>query len=386
MADKFFSFDNAESQLKDRRLHSPRWREHEFVVKFLHRGLQRGNSPAGLLRQFPGAYPQWQNCYFEFDVDCKEYDWLVVYQDLPESDNFVVEEKLCCPKEKTILITGEPSSITVFGRDYIRQYGTVLTFQEPWAMNHPDVVFHHPGLIWYYGLPFGDSEFLTWDQMAAAAPPEKNRSISTVCSQRKGSTTLHSARVEFTAKLKLDIPVLDIYGHGVLPMNDKAEALDPYRHHIVIENHIYNHHITEKLPDAFLGCTLPFYHGAPNTASYFPADSFIPIDIESYGKAREIIQFHLNNNEYNDRLPAILEARRRVLEEQNLFAILHRIINEKEPHITTSTMGKYIRNRSTMRLKNPLAGFRSLTEKTATKAYHRIASTSRKLKKGLRRL
>lgn len=164
-------------------------------------------------------------------------------------------------------------------------------------------------------------------------------------------------------------------------MDDKAEALDPYRHHIVIENHIYNHHITEKLPDAFLGYTLPFYHGAPNTSTYFPADSYIPIDIENYTKAHEIIKYHLANNEYQDRLPAIIEARRRVLEEQNLFAILHKIINEKEPSITRTTMGRYIRNRSTMRLKNPLAGIRSLTEKTATKAFHRVVSASRNLKK-----
>ncbi len=385
MADKFFSFDNSDNQLKNRESQSPRWQEYRYVVKFLHRGLGRGNSPAGLLRQFPGAYPQWQNCYFQFDVDCREYDWLVVYQDLPESDNLVVEEKLCCPKEKTILITGEPSSITVFGTDYIRQFGMVLTFQEPWAMRHPEVIFHHPGLIWYYGLPFGDGEFLTWDQMATASPPKKSKSISTVCSQRKGSTTLHSSRVEFTAKLKQDLPELDIFGHGVLPMNDKAEALDPYMHHIVIENHIYNHHITEKLPDAFLGCTLPFYHGAPNTAFYFPEDSFITIDIEDYRRAREIIQFHLANNEYLDRLPAILEARRRVVEEQNLFAILNRIISEKDPRISTATLGKCIRNRSTMRLKNPLAGIRSLTEKTATKAYHRMVSTTRKLKKRMQR-
>jgi len=41
-------------------------------------------------------------------------------------------------------------------------------------------------------------------------------------------------------------------------MNDKAAALDPYQYHIAIENHVFTHHMTEKLPDAFLGYTLPF--------------------------------------------------------------------------------------------------------------------------------
>ena len=150
----------------------------------MHRGLQRGNSIEGLLRQFPGSIPQWDNCLFDFDVDCREYDWLVVYQDLPPDDSFFTEEKLCCPRERTLLITGEPSTITVFGTDYLRQFGCILSFQEPWAMKHPNVVFHHPGLIWYYGLPFDGGDFITWDQMAAATPPVKSRLISTVCSQR----------------------------------------------------------------------------------------------------------------------------------------------------------------------------------------------------------
>jgi hypothetical protein len=341
----------------------------------MHRGLERGHSPAGLLRQFPGCYPQWNNCLFSFDVDDREYDWLVVYQDLPRSDSFFTEEKLCCPREKTILITGEPSSISIFGRDYLKQFGCILSFQEPWAMRHPNVFFHHPGLIWYYGLPFGEEgRFITWDRLAATLPPQKSKSLSTVCSQRRGNVTLHSARVDFTNALKKDISELDIFGHGVLPMNDKAEALDSYRFHIVIENHVYQHHLTEKMPDAFLGYALPFYHGAPNASAYFPKESFIPIDIGNYSKALEIIRYHLDNNEYRDRLPAIIEARRRVLEEQNLFAILHRLINEQEDKISKKTMRKVIRNRSTMRIKNPVAGLRSLGEKAAIMAYHRFIS------------
>ena len=343
----------------------------------MHRGLRRGRSISGFLRQFPGSIPQWDNCLFDFDVDCKEYDWLVVYHDLPKGDGYFTEETLCCPRERTMLITGEPSTITVFGTDYLKQFGHILTFQEPWAMRHPNVIYHHPGLIWHYGLPFGDGDMLSWDQIAATPPPKKSRLLSTVCSQRTGNVTLHSTRVEFTWRLKDELPELDIYGHGVNPMNDKAEALDPYKYHIAVENHVYDHHLTEKLPDAFLGYTLPFYHGAPNAADYFPKESFIPIDINDYQRTRDIIKSHLKNDEYEDRLPYIIEARRRVLEEQNLFAIINSKISEKDSEISTTTMGKVIRNRHTMRMKNPVAGVRSLLEKGLTKAYHRITFTSR---------
>ncbi len=349
----------------------------------MHRGLRRGHSFAGFLRQFPGSFPQWDSCLFEFDVDCRDYDWLIVYHDLPKDDTFFTEEKLACPRERTMLITGEPSTITVFGSDYLRQFGCILTFQEPWAMKHPNAIFHHPGLIWHYGLPFTQGDFITWDQMAATLPPQKTKTISTVCSSRTNNLTLHSTRVDFSWRLKDELPELDIFGHGVNPMNDKAEALDPYRFHIAVENHDYKHHLTEKLPDAFLGYTLPFYHGAPNAADYFPKESFIPIDINDYQRSRDIIKSHLTNNEYDDRLPYIIEARRRVLEEQNLFAIISSKICEQNQKITTTTTGKVIRNRSTMRIKNPLAGIRSLTMSAVTKTYHRITFKIRNKKKNL---
>ncbi len=361
----------------------PAWGAPRIKVKFMHRGLCRGRSHATFLRQFPGNFPQWGECLFDFDVDCRDYDWLVVYQDLPPDDSFFTEEKLACPREKTMLITGEPSTITVFGKDYLRQFGCILTFQEPWAMRHPNVIFHHPGLLWYYGLPADKGKFLTWDLLAASPLPKKTRLISTVCSQRTGNITLHSTRVDFTWRLKEDLPELDIFGHGVNPMNDKAEALDAYMFHIAVENHVYDHHLTEKLPDAFLGYTLPFYHGAPNADEYFPKESFIPIDINDYQRSRDIIKSHLRNNEYRDRLPYIIEARRRVLEEQNLFAIVSRKIVEQDRDIQTATTGRVVRNRSTMRIKNPLAGIRSLTEKAAVKAYHRLTFKSRNKRRHL---
>lgn len=383
MSKKFFSFNNLGDKLGDQNISRGKWGEPTIRVKFMHRGLRKGRSCEGFLRQFPGLFPQWGSCVFDFDVEGRDYDWLVVYQDLAPSGNFFTEEKLLCPREKTVLITGEPSSITVFGRDYLKQFGVIITFQEPWAMRHPNVVFHHPGLIWHYGLPFDDGPFITWDAMAEMGPPEKTKLLSTVCSQRTGNVTLHSTRVDFTWRLKDEVEELDIFGHGVNPMNDKAEVLDPYQFHIAVENHVYDHHLTEKLPDAFLGYTLPFYHGAPNAADYFPEESFIPIDINDYERSRDIIQFHLANNEYKDRLPYIIEARRRVLEEQNLFGILSRTIEDQDKKVTTSTMGKVIRNRSTMRIKNPLAGARSLTEKVLTKAYHRATFKSRNKPRGL---
>lgn len=321
--------------------------------------------------------PKWGNCHFIFDVEAQEYDWLAVYQDLPSTDSFFCEEFLHCPREKTILLTGEPSSITVFGTDYLRQFGAILTFQEPWAMRHHRVIFHHPGLIWHYGLGNWDDNCISWDTLNQTSPPRKDKLLSTVCSARVGKTTLHSSRVNFTWWLKDHIDGLDIYGHGVNPMADKCESLDRYHYHIAIENHVFKHHLTEKLPDSFLGFTLPFYHGAPNAADYFPKESFIPINIHNRQRSLEIIRHHINNDEYNDRLPYIKKAREHVLNEQNLFAILSKNIEELDRQPLRSHRNGVIYNRTTMRIKKPIAGIRSLTEKAAIKAYHRFYSQQR---------
>ena len=201
---------------------------------------------------------------------------------------------------------------------------------------------------------------------------EKTRKISTVCSSRAGKLTLHYKRVQFTNRLRSEVAELDVFGHGVRPMSDKAEALDPYEYHIAIENHVYPHHITEKLPDAFLGYTVPFYHGAPNAADYFPKESFVAIDFEDYERTRDIIRSTIANDEYQDRLPYIIEARRRVLEEHNLFALLEREIDRRHEASSGLEPHGVIMNRPTFRMRRPLAGVRGAAEKVITKTKHKL--------------
>jgi len=337
------------------------------------RSIIRGTSVDRWLRQFPGNVPEWGNCRFDFDLDAKEYDWLVVYHDLPRPKVSSYEEKLQCSPEKTILITTEPSTITVYGKDYLRQYGTVLTCQEPWAVPHPNCVFCQPGLLWYYGFPFEEGEIRTFSDMLQALPPEKTKTVSTVCSSRQGKLTLHYKRYGFTQKLKEVLPELDIFGHGVKPISDKAEVIDPYQYHITIENRVYPHHMTEKIPDIYLGYGVPFYYGCPNAADYYPPESFISIDINDVQRSCDVIRSTIANNEYADRLPYVVEARRRVLEEHNLFALLDRVIQEKDSeYIPPPVNHGVIMNRQTLRLKRPLTGIRSVLEKITTKTYHKF--------------
>lgn len=294
-------------------------------IKFLSDGMV-SPPPPGWRRQLPDAAPVLGGCEFVFDPQCREYDWLAVYDRFPSvaGERFSMwREELACPPENTVFLTVEPSSIKSYEPTFLRQFGHVLTGHEPWSIDQPGVIRSQPGLKWFYGD--GGASVKTLDEMLAEAPPEKTLDLSTVCSSKKQKHTLHRKRYDFTQRLKAELPGLDIFGHGVRPMKDKAEALDAYRYHIAIENHRCDHHWTEKVSDAFLGWTLPIYYGCTNLADYFPAGSFIEIDIDDFDKTLATIRETIAANTYAERIGLITEARRLVLDRYNLFAVLARI-------------------------------------------------------------
>ncbi len=331
------------------------------MVKFLSRA-SRHAQPDVWLRQFPGFNPVWGNCHFVFDADERHYDWLAVYDDLPKDADVRFakgREELACPRAHTLLITTEPSSIKRYGR-FARQFGCVLTSHEPGVLPHPQAIRSQPALHWFYG--WGKTRLISFDELSNHPSLSKTRLISTVSSSKQQRHTLHQRRYLFTQELKALLPDLDVFGHGVRDMDDKAEALQDYRYHVAVENFVGPHHWTEKLADSFLGCTLPFYYGCPNATDYFPAGSFIPIDIFDPPGAARIIRAAIDRGEYEQRLPLILEARRRVLYEYNTFAVLSRLIEERHSAAPV-TPGVTLLSRHALRAASPLNMLADVAEK-----------------------
>src|SRR5687768_17715451 len=54
---------------------------------------------------------------------------------------------------------------------------------------------------------------------------------------------------------------------------------DLYRYSLAIENFSGPYYWTEKVIDCYLSWTMPLYFGCTNLADYFPAESFVQIDI-----------------------------------------------------------------------------------------------------------
>ena len=304
-------------------------------VKFLYRGKSESGDQLWL-RKFPSNTPLWGNCVYILDKNCTDYDWLVVYDDLPpeDSERFSKRsEPLACNPKNTLLITSEPSTIKVYGSKYVRQFGHVLTTQEPWAIKHPNAIYSQCGYRWFYGI--GKEQIKEWDEIKKNKPNQKAAPISTVCSYKKQKNTVHAQRFEFTQRLKEAIPELEIFGRGVRALNDKADAIDAYKYHVVIENYSGKHHWSEKLADTYLGHALPFYYGCTNLERYFPEEAFILIDPYDVENSISIIREAVANDEYEKREAAVSAAREKILNDYNFFGVITKIIEEK--HSTEAT-------------------------------------------------
>lgn len=324
------------------------------------------------LHQFPHDEPVWGDYTFIFDRAATDYDWLLVYDDLParaDEAKKTSSELLACPRVHTLLVTTEPSSVKIYGNDYTHQFGAVLTSQPAWALPHPQRIHSQPALHWFYGV--GSRETVPFDSMLAHPPLDKSRDASMVYSPKAMRHTLHYHRARFMHWLVQHMPELDTFGRETArTLDDKADCLRDYRYHIAIENFIGEHHWTEKLADPFLGLSLPFYYGCPNAADYFPDESFIRIDIRDPAGALDIIRTAIANNEYEKRLPALIEARRRVMFEHNLFAVAAREIARLHRSNVQVEPGAAILSRRAMRLSSPAVALRDIYGKLLGRLRH----------------
>ncbi len=335
-----------------------------------------GGDELGWHRRFPNSAngnTRWGNCQFILDRHCMDYDWLVVYDDMPSlkgERHTLWEETLICSRQNTMLITTEPSTIKVYGSRFLNQFGWILTSQEPSVIQHPGAIFSQPGLVWFYA----DSDPRgAYDNIRDNIPIEKTKDISAVCSVKQQKHTLHHKRYEFIMALKKYVPEMELFGRGIRYVEDKADALDPYKYHVAIENFYGAHHWTEKLADPFLGGCMPVYYGCPNAEDYFPAESFLRIDIDDVDLAAETIQRAIKDKLYEKNLPAILESRRRVVEQYAPAANISRLVNLlNKPDAPRPFADESILSRHALRRKSLANALSYASEKAWVSLRHQI--------------
>lgn len=159
-----------------------------------------------------------------------------------------------------------------------------------------------------------------------APPPPKPWPLATVTSGKQ-LISGHGSRMGFIKRLRDAGVPMNLFGRGLpaelSPMGEvasKASALRPARLALVIENDaLGDQYVSEKIWDALLCWCLPLYYGSRAVNRLIPAGSFIRLpDLEDAGvqTVREAIE---STDVWERSLPAIAEARRRVLEELNII-------------------------------------------------------------------
>lgn len=292
---------------------------------------------------------------FVADPACEDYDWLVVYDELPCEDCGTYRagcERLRCPREHTILLTGEPVSIKRYSKSYTRQFGHLLTNRPYEAERHPG---YHLGRGYYYW--FNDRDYA---ESSRPVSGPKTKVVSACCSAKQMRHTRHADRFALMEALASGVPGFDWFGRGVRDFGKKYEVLDPYRYHVAVENHVAPHHWSEKIADAFLCECLPFYAGDPALTEVFPAESFIPIPIDDPQEAVRIVRAAIAAGEYERRCGAVLEAKRLILEKYNFWAQIISVV-ESVPRAVSGESGvARIYSRRALRRHSLLAALEDL--------------------------
>jgi hypothetical protein len=302
---------------------------------------------AMLVRQTPGSAGYWNGYRFlvnDLNANETEYDYWVVYGGLRGTETGT------CLKGGTFLVTGEPPSVKRYSRFFLRQFDAVVTCDR--NLRHKRPIYSYQPLPWHIGFrrfDHGDLEFIkSYDELKALRAIKKSRGISVITSD-KTITPGHQLRLEFVKKLKAYFGSdIDVYGRGIEEIQDKWDAIAPYRYHIAIENSVYPDYWTEKLSDAFLGGAYPLYHGCPNIHDYFRYGSLTRIDISDFSSAVAVIKRCLEDNTYEESRDHIMTARNMVLNEYNVFNLLVRVIQD------SSSAERSVRRRRVLRRENPV--------------------------------
>jgi hypothetical protein len=263
-----------------------------------------------LARQAPGGILAWKDAEFVINQESAYCDAWVIHEGLSR------RESTQCPADRVFFLSCEPPEIKTYGAGWLSPFTSVITCHRD--LRHPRIVQGQTALPWHVCR--------SYDQLAGQDFPDKDADLSVICSD-KATIEGHRRRLRFVEGLLRQTP-MPRFGRGFNALSDKWDGLAPYRYSIAIENSQHDHYWTEKIADCFLAGTVPIYWGAPNIRDYFPAEAMIVLDTLDPREAARIIKAEATKEGYEKRLPALREAKRRVLEDYNLLALAYRLATE----------------------------------------------------------
>lgn len=288
------------------------------------------NRLSGLfLRQTPGNNGIWGKCKFIVNQPFERCDWWIICH----FSTIRKPESILCDPSHIVFISMEPSDSWI-PSSFFNQFSQLVLCDR--NILHHNIKYSN-GTTWWVGMnvnyenghKFSPNFTLNHDSLKAIPPLFKEKQISVICS-RNQSFPGHVKRLAFLDKLMAH-PIskhIDFYGEGIRPIPDKWDAIAPYKYHLVLENSVVPDYWSEKLGDAFLGYAYPIYYGCPNITDYFSPESLKTIDIENFDQTVAVLKNLILDDKYADYLPAIIDARNKVLDDYNIFQLMAEICKE----------------------------------------------------------
>lgn len=252
----------------------------------------------------------------------EEIDWdvVVVYEGLPKSF------RLNCRLGGLIFISGEPPMSSVYQRYFLKQFDCILSSHK--KIKHIKNLLWQQSLPWHIGFSYSNKCYnLNYNQLLYLKT-EKIKLISAMCSFVSilpGHIRRNNLVLNIIEKYHGQI---DVYGKNYHFIDDKAEAILPYRFHLCIENSSIDDYWTEKLSDSILGYSVPIYIGCTNIRRYFPEDAMYVCAIEDENGIYATLDYIISNPQeaYDAKWNGLNLARMRILDEYNIIQTIEYVL------------------------------------------------------------
>lgn len=250
------------------------------------------------------------------EADC----WFII-ENVPNYDR-----KCRIARDNIIFLAAETAQSLTFVEEapsiklFMAQFGRTFTYHQYLSSKS---VSSPPFLPWMINSNHGASMWQPHERdvsyFANLQVPQKNRLLSVICSTQ-GLTESHRMRIRFVEKLKEYFgDSLDWYGNGVATVEEKWDALADYKYTIVLENQSRYNVITEKIGDAFLAHSYPFYWGAPNIGDIYDLDGLTKIYIEDHWGSIEQIENAIDRDSFKHKQNALTKNRQITIGDFNFI-------------------------------------------------------------------
>ena len=201
-------------------------------------------------------------------------------------------------------------------KSYIEgEFESVFTFDDEILETFNNAKFIPGACVWY-------GNFDENVKPSADAWKYKSSNVS-ILSSNKQMCELHKVRKNLAMKCKRE-GLADTFGTfdgGTFIAPERT--LKDYRFSIVLENDITKYFFTEKITNCFAAQTIPIYLGAKNIGDFFNPDGIIKISLKDIGNIERILA-QCTPEEYESRLPAVLDNFERVKEYENIIDYMYK--------------------------------------------------------------